>query len=259
MSTQNNPPGDHPSNNDPGEEQGQSIQPEETITEHNRVAEETQPPPDIENTKPSLTTAQTPDPTNIIMQRWRLEELGLLPARLRRIHLTTPGPSNTLSSATEIVVDAKNPLRKGIQIWKGARRQKEKRDPLANWQNWSRFRLWRHTRPLAGSLLIIFGASLMLAGNVVFLPLALLVNSLWPAFLVGGCLLVMGVIPLFLPSYAVITGSIGIVLSLVSLLVASFGGFGIGMLCGIIGGALSIAWRPVKSARLLATRSSLTS
>ncbi len=138
------------------------------------------------------------------------------------------------------------------------RRRRARKDRLQDWQHWSRFRLWRHTRPLWGSIFMIVAGAVMIVDAAFFLSLAFLVQSLWPAFLVGGLLLVMGLIQLFLPTYAVITGSIGLVLSLVSLLVASFGGCGVGMLLGIIGSALSIAWRPVKRSRLIAASSSRT-
>jgi hypothetical protein len=93
----------------------------------------------------------------------------------------------------------------------------------------------------------------MVIGASFFLSLAFLAQSLWPAFLVGGLLIAMGLIQLFLPSYAVITGSISMVLSLVSLLVASFGGCGLGLLLGVLGSALSISWRPIKRSRLVAS------
>jgi hypothetical protein len=105
---------------------------------------------------------------------------------------------------------------------------------------------WVRTRPFWGSLLIIAAGLLILIGPASLLRFSLLPGSmLWAGLLVGALLLVMGVIQLLLPSYAVITGAIAIVLSLVSLLVA-LGGFGIGMLLGIIGGSLGVAWRPVK-------------
>lgn len=135
-------------------------------------------------------------------------------------------------------------------------RRKLRGDRFQDWQNWSKFRLWRHTRPLWGALLMILAGALMLIGASFFLSLAFLVQSIWPAFLVGGLLLVMGILPLFLPSYAVITGSIGMVLSIVSLLVASFGACGLGLLLGVIGSALCIAWRPVKRSRLIGVAAS---
>ena len=196
------------------------------------------------------TTESTPAATGALYpRRWRRPNLTGLAARLQRIKLV---PQALTESDTVEEPDAPTepvkPL--GNQRWKWWPR-KAKKDRLADWQSWSKFRLWRNTRPLWGSILMVVAGAIMLAGAIILLPMAFLVSSIWPAILVSGLLLVMGVIQLFLPTYSVITGSIGIVLSLVSLLVASFGGCGLGMLLGIVGSALSIAWRPVKRSRLV--------
>ncbi len=113
---------------------------------------------------------------------------------------------------------------------------------------WSRFRLWRRTRPFASSVLLILAGLLVLWGPLNLLQYAFLPGSmLWAALLVGTLLVLMGVIQLIAPFHALITGAIGIVLSLVSLFVA-LGGLGIGMILGIVGGALAVAWRPVTPA-----------
>lgn len=191
--------------------------------------------------------------------------LSMLTARLRRVKLVSETPTEeipaTVSASTTVTNEVPFLERMPIASLRRLRwrRGRGKKDRLADWQNWSKFRLWRNTRPLWGSILMIIAGFSMLVGASFFLSLAFLVQSLWPAILVGGLLLVMGLIQLFLPSYAVITGSIGMVLSLVSLLVASFGGCGLGMLLGVIGSALSIAWRPVKRSRLIGASSSSTS
>ncbi|GCE09802.1 DUF6114 domain-containing protein [Dictyobacter aurantiacus] len=114
-----------------------------------------------------------------------------------------------------------------------------------DWHQWSRFRLWRKTRPFTGGILVVLAGVLVLWGPVALLPFALLPGSnIWAGLLVGGLLVTMGIIQLLVPSNALLAGAIAVVLSLVSLLVAA-GGFGIGMLLGIIGGAMGIAWQPV--------------
>ena len=113
---------------------------------------------------------------------------------------------------------------------------------------WTRFRLWRRTRPFWSSILLILAGLLVLWGPLNLLQYAFLPGSmLWAAILVGTLLVLMGVIQLIAPFHALITGAIGIVLSLISLFVA-LGGLGIGMILGIIGGALAVAWRPVAPA-----------
>lgn len=106
------------------------------------------------------------------------------------------------------------------------------------------FRIWRLQRPFWGSILILLAGVLVLWGPVGLMRFALFPGStIWAGLLVGALLVVMGLIQLFAPAYALITGAIAIILALISMLVA-LGGFIIGMFLGIIGGALGIAWRP---------------
>ncbi len=113
---------------------------------------------------------------------------------------------------------------------------------------WARFRLWRRTRPFWSSVLLILAGLFVLWGPLSLIQYAFLPGSmLWAAILVGTLLVLMGVIQLIAPFYSLIIGAVGIVLSLISLLVA-LGGLGIGMIFGIIGGALAVAWRPVAPA-----------
>jgi hypothetical protein len=115
------------------------------------------------------------------------------------------------------------------------------------------FRIWRLRRPFWGSILMIMASMMMLWGPVSLLRFALLPgSSIWAGIFVGILLFIMALIQLLIPSYAVITGGIGVALSLVSLIVAGFGGLGIGAILGTIGSALGVAWRP--NAQPLPTR-----
>lgn len=108
------------------------------------------------------------------------------------------------------------------------------------------FRLWRLRRPFAGSILMILAGILVLVGPLSpsILRFALLPGStIWAALLIGALLLVMGLVQMFVPSLSTFTGGVGIVLSLISIIVA-LGGFVVGMLLGLIGSALGVAWRP---------------
>jgi VIT1/CCC1 family predicted Fe2+/Mn2+ transporter len=192
---------------------------------------------------------------------WR-PDLSRLAIHLQRFSSISEEPTEPIPAVvpeTPVGVEETGPTRlpvlARVRLWRPAERERR----LQNWQDWSQFRLWRHTRPFWGSLLMIIAGLSMLVSAAFFLPLAFLAQSLWPAILVGGLLLVMGVIQLFLPVYSVITGSIGIVLAIVSLLVAAFGGCGLGMLLGVIGSALSIAWRPVRRSRFVVTQPSQAS
>ena len=219
---------------------------------------EDQQAPHVEETDAGETSG---GPAIVTRPRWSQRvNLNGLTSRLHRVRLLAADPAVSESTTEKIPAtvpasSASSPTLPPLTGMRGRRwllRRRSRRDRLQDWQNWSKFRLWRNTRPFWGSILMIIAGLTMLAGASVFLPISFLIQSLWSAILVSSLLLVMGVIQLFLPSYAVITGSIGMVLSIVSLLVASFGGCGIGMLFGVIGSALSIAWRPVKRSRLIA-------
>lgn len=196
------------------------------------------------------------EPVSAARSRWNWRpDLSGLAARLRRAESISETPTEPIPAVrTTPAFLTLPPTLLHPRSWRW--RRATRKDRLRDWQSWSKFRLWRRTRPLWGSLLMICAGLIMVISAAFFLSLAFLAQSLWPALLVGGLLLIMGVIQLFLPSYSVITGSIGIVLSLVSLLVASFGGCGLGLLLGVVGSALSIAWRPIKRSRLIASSTS---
>jgi hypothetical protein len=91
---------------------------------------------------------------------------------------------------------------------------------------WSGFCLWRKQRPFWGAILLVLAGSLVLWGPVSCFQFATLAGStLWAGLLIGGLLFIMGLLQLFLPSNASMAGAVGIILSLVSLIVAA-GGLG---------------------------------
>ncbi|MGK4584636.1 DUF6114 domain-containing protein [Kitasatospora sp. HPMI-4] len=112
-----------------------------------------------------------------------------------------------------------------------------------------RFRIWRGTRPFwAGALTISASAPIIyfpythlsLGG----LPLALSTTAGAGALLIGILLIVLGVTLWLQQQSRVFAGAAAIVLSLVSVPVANFGGFLLGMLPGLVGGSLACAWSP---------------
>jgi Family of unknown function (DUF6114) len=144
-----------------------------------------------------------------------------------------------------VIDNSKKWVRLGISKEKRRRKIQKNED----WRTWSRFRLWRHQRPFWGAVFMMVAGALVLWGPLVHLPLALIVGTpVWAGLSVGSLLFVMGLLQLLSPSHALITGSVGIILSLTSVLVA-LGGVGIGVFFGIIGSALGIAWRPVPQNR----------
>lgn len=109
----------------------------------------------------------------------------------------------------------------------------------------ARFREWRSNRPFAGGVL------LMLAGLLIaWVPLQFAFELL----LVGGSYTYIGMIwaigvfltgafVLYRPEFSTIFGVLGVVLSILSLL-GALGGLLLGLLLGIVGGNLCVAWSP---------------
>ncbi|WP_326600538.1 DUF6114 domain-containing protein [Streptomyces sp. NBC_01803] len=64
------------------------------------------------------------------------------------------------------------------------------------------------------------------------------------SLVIGGLLLVLGLTMWFQPHVRIFAGAATILLALVSLIVSNFGGFFMGFLAAMIGGALSVAWVP---------------
>ncbi|MBE3557195.1 MAG: hypothetical protein IMW91_09035 [Firmicutes bacterium] len=109
----------------------------------------------------------------------------------------------------------------------------------------SRFWRWRHTRPFYAGILTLLSGIFVVVGPASFLQFALLPGSnLWEGLIVGGLLIVMGLAQLLTPYYSTLVGGITIVLALVSL-ITSMGGLVVGLLFGLVGGALGVAWTPV--------------
>jgi hypothetical protein len=65
---------------------------------------------------------------------------------------------------------------------------------------------------------------------------------------IGLLLIALGISCWFQPMIRVFAGIASIVLSIISLPVSNFGGFGMGLILGILGGALACSWAPLKAA-----------
>ncbi|WP_049564309.1 DUF6114 domain-containing protein [Streptomyces sp. SBT349] len=64
------------------------------------------------------------------------------------------------------------------------------------------------------------------------------------SLVIGVLLCVLGLTMWFQPHVRIFAGVAAILLALVSLIVSNFGGFVVGYLFGLIGGAMSVAWMP---------------
>lgn len=102
-------------------------------------------------------------------------------------------------------------------------------------------------RPRAGLILLILSGLFTLYIPVHLYWLTFVPgNFAFTGILFGGLLLACGIIGWFMPSYVRVLGIFGILLSILSLM-GALGGMVIGMLLGIVGGCLCVAWDGGKS------------
>ncbi|MEU8128628.1 DUF6114 domain-containing protein [Micromonospora sp. NPDC049049] len=110
-----------------------------------------------------------------------------------------------------------------------------------------RWRRWRRARPFSAAVLITLGGAEMLA--TLRAPLGVLLH-IGPqglaAYLVPTILVICGVLLITAPQQRVFYAVVSLVLGLVSWLTSNLGGFVVGMLLALLGGALAFAWTPDK-------------
>lgn len=119
------------------------------------------------------------------------------------------------------------------------------------------FRGWRGQRPFWAGLFTLLGGL-----PILYLPYAdLSIGQLTlrmgtttgsASLIIGLLLVVLGLTLWFQPVVRYFAGAAAILLALVSLVVSNFGGFLVGFLLGLVGGAMAISWVPGGPAPALA-------
>jgi hypothetical protein len=108
------------------------------------------------------------------------------------------------------------------------------------------FRQWRRTRPFWGGLLIAVGGVEILSTTVVSLGPTLRVGlggvDGFVGTMIAFVLTLCGLLLWFSPAQRVFYSIVAIILALATFNTINYGGFFIGMLLGILGGALAFAW-----------------
>ncbi|MFG2056064.1 DUF6114 domain-containing protein [Micromonospora sp. NPDC048930] len=110
-----------------------------------------------------------------------------------------------------------------------------------------RWRRWRRGRPFTAGVLITLGGGEMLV--TLRAPLGVLLHvgpQGLAAYLVPTILVLCGVLLITTPQQRVFYALLSLVLGLGSWLTSNLGGFLIGMLLTLVGGALAFAWTPDK-------------
>lgn len=109
------------------------------------------------------------------------------------------------------------------------------------------FRAWRKSRPFWGGLWCVLGGAAMAYGPTTAIKVILISGTVvWAGILVGVLVATMGLFLWFTPHIRQLVGIVAVLLSMVSLLTSDYGGFGIGLILGTVGGAMGFAWAPVR-------------
>lgn len=115
-----------------------------------------------------------------------------------------------------------------------------------------RWRAWRRSRPFWGGLLLVVSGlelvMLPLSGVLVHGALKLVIYiAIGGVFgvLIGALLIAAGTALLVNPVHRSFYGIAGVVLGIASFPASNLGGFFLGMLLAIVGGALGYAWTPL--------------
>ena len=113
------------------------------------------------------------------------------------------------------------------------------------------FKEWRRTRPFWGGLIILIAGLPIIyfaygGLNVSGLHVQLATTAGASAAVIGLLMMALGISVWFQPMIRIFAGIAAIILSLISLPMANFGGFGLGLFPGLIGGALVCSWAPNK-------------
>jgi hypothetical protein len=122
-------------------------------------------------------------------------------------------------------------------------------DHVATDNFWGKFRRWRRHRPFWGGLFLIlsavelfFSANMSLGGIEVHIGPQGFLSYLLPVIII-----ICGLLSWFTPQQRLFYGIVALLSALYSFIGLNLGGFFVGMLLGILGGALVIAWGPPRN------------
>jgi hypothetical protein len=112
---------------------------------------------------------------------------------------------------------------------------------------WRDFTGWRRTRPFWGGLfLVLSGLEFYLSGHLDVLPVKLSFGGQsFLAWLIPIALLLCGLLVWYTPGQRAFYGILGAAISVAALIGLNLGGFFVGMIFGIVGGALAFSWTPL--------------
>lgn len=107
------------------------------------------------------------------------------------------------------------------------------------------FRAWRRSRPFWAGVWSVLGGVLVASGPLLSIKLIMIAGqTVWLGALVGILIVVCGIFLWFEVNLVRLIGALVVILAVISLITSDLGGFLIGMLLAIIGGAMAVAWTP---------------
>ncbi|MEV7804034.1 DUF6114 domain-containing protein [Microbispora sp. NPDC088329] len=108
---------------------------------------------------------------------------------------------------------------------------------------------WRRSRPFWGGLLVLAAGLEML--SIPFatqaLPLVIQSGTVGATYLIALVLIILGLMVWLQPNQRAFLGVVAVLVSIASFVYANLGGFLVGMLLGLVGGALAVAWAPAET------------
>ena len=108
---------------------------------------------------------------------------------------------------------------------------------------WRLFTAFRHTRPFWGGLWLVLGGVVVIRLNSY--PLGVVLGggfSTSAGYILGGAMVLFGAVAWFSPLYARLMGLMGVLAALAAFVGSNLGGFLLGTVLGIVGGAMVWGW-----------------
>ncbi|MBC6451091.1 DUF6114 domain-containing protein [Actinokineospora xionganensis] len=112
-------------------------------------------------------------------------------------------------------------------------------------RSWAAFTRFRRTRPFWGGAWLAFGGWVILSLTLAPMSVTLAAGvGGMSGYVLGGSMMMFAFFSWFVPSQRHLAGLLGVVFAVASLVLSNLGGFGVGMICGVIGGGMIFAWGP---------------
>lgn len=132
-------------------------------------------------------------------------------------------------------------------------------DEATEGQRRSSFAQWRRSRPFFAGLLMLLGGVVILTPAYLSLEVSNIIIQVSTisgvsTFIIGALLIACGLMTWFGGGSRILTGVASIILGIVALPTSNFGGFVLGTLLALVGGALALSWTESSKEELAAQR-----